>query len=86
MSIMADQYLWMKILGGFRLVMDVGSFHELAVDECRAGTHERDQVHGVHRPPAVLRGLELSGGGTDSSRHGRWVLDGRQCRHPIGLS
>ena len=46
-----------ELLGGFRLMVVVGSFHELAVDECRTGTHEGDQVRGVHRPPAVLGGL-----------------------------
>jgi hypothetical protein len=32
----------------------VGSFGELAVDEGRAGTDERDETWGVNRAPAVL--------------------------------
>ena len=36
------------------MVAVVGSFDELAVDECRAGTDERDQVWAVDRAPAVL--------------------------------
>jgi hypothetical protein len=42
------------LLGGFGLMGFVGSFDELAVDEHGAGTHERNQVGRVDRPPAVL--------------------------------
>jgi hypothetical protein len=40
------------------LVAVVGSFDELAVDECGAGTDECDQVRAVDRAPTVLGGLE----------------------------
>ena len=49
---------WLRLLGGFRLVVFVGSFDELAVDERGAGADERDQVWGVDRAPAVLGGLD----------------------------
>lgn len=46
------------LLGGFRLVVVVGSFEEFAVDEHSAGSDERDEVRGVHCPPAILGGLD----------------------------
>ena len=36
----------------------LGSFHELAVDERRAGADERHKVRAVHGAPAVLGGLD----------------------------
>jgi hypothetical protein len=39
------------LLSGLRLVVVVGSFDELAVEERRAGTHESDQVRAVSPPP-----------------------------------
>ena len=46
------------LLGGFRLGVVVGSFEEFAGDEHSAGSDERDEVRGVHCPPAILGGLD----------------------------
>src|SRR6476620_4948215 len=45
-------------LGGFRLMVVVGSFYELAGDEPDSGPDEGDQVRAVDRAPAVLGGLD----------------------------
>ena len=47
----------------------LGSFHELAVDERRAGADERHKVRAVHGAPAVLGGLDqLVGHGQPAAR------------------
>ncbi len=67
-----------RSLGGFRLGrlggLVLGSFDELAVDECRVGADERDQVGGVDHAPAALGGLDQLEGHREGSGLGSVTL------------
>jgi hypothetical protein len=53
-----------EFLGGRRLMVVVGSFHEFAAFECGAGADERDQVWAfmARQPFVVRRWVQCSAG------------------------
>jgi hypothetical protein len=60
-----SQYLWIKISGGFGLVLLAGPLDVVAVDEGRSGADQGDEVGRVHGAPAVLGRLD------ELERHGQ---------------